>query len=134
MSAPAPTHVTEHGRIDDIESSIVPDVARRWLVCLAGAGMAALLALLRWKFAWWMPSDLDHLWHAARAMLAGTNPYDVVGPGKAFDWEWSVFYPLPALLIVAPLTLLPVEAARFVFAVVAGGALGFALGPRWKTH
>src|SRR5687768_15801799 len=46
------------------------------------------------------PSDLDQLLHAANALREGQNPYEVVGPGRAFEWAWPVFYPLPAILIV----------------------------------
>jgi hypothetical protein len=105
----------------------------RWQVALVGGLVAGTIALLRWKYAAWMPSDLDHLWHAARAVLAGANPYDAVGPGRAFDWDWGVFYPLPAILLVMPFTVLPVEAARFAFGVLAGTTLGFAMGTRWRT-
>ena len=105
----------------------------RWQVAIAGGLVAGVIALLRWRYAGWMTSDLDHLWHAARAVLAGANPYDAVGPGRAFDWEWGVFYPLPAILLVTPLTVLPVAAARFIFSVLAGATLGFAIGTRWRT-
>ena len=109
------------------------DSRERWLVALAAAAFAALLAALRWRYHPVFPSDLDHLWHAARAVASGGNPYDVVGPGKAFEWEWGVFYPLPAILLVTPFTALPVAAARFVFSVLAGATLGFAMGARWRT-
>jgi hypothetical protein len=105
----------------------------RWQVALLGGLVAGIIALFRWRYAAWMPSDLDHLWHAARAVFAGANPYEAAGPGRAFEWEWGVFYPLPAILLVMPLTVLPVEAARFVFSVLSATTLGFAMGPRWRT-
>ena len=109
------------------------DSRERWFVALAAGLFTAVIAALRWRYHPVFPSDLDHLWHAARAVLSGGNPYDVAGPGKAFEWEWGVFYPLPAILLVTPLTALPVAAARFVFSVVAGATLGFAMGARWRT-
>ena len=109
------------------------DSRERWFVALAAAVLTAVIAGLRWKYHPVFPSDLDHLWHAARAVVSGGNPYDVVGPGKAFEWEWGVFYPLPAIILVAPLTIVPVAAARFVFSVLAGTTLGFAMGTRWRT-
>jgi hypothetical protein len=108
-------------------------VDRRWQAAIIGAVAAGLLASLRWKYAAWMPSDLDHLWYAARAILSGGNPYDAVGPGKSFDWEWGVFYPLPAILLVLPFTVVPVVVARLAFSVLAGAALGFAMGSRWRS-
>jgi len=109
------------------------DSRERWLVALATALFTAVLAALRWRYHPVFPSDLDHLWHAARAVLHGTNPYDAAGPGKAFEWEYGVYYPLPAILLVTPLTILPVAAARFVFSVLAGATLGFAMGARWRV-
>ena len=109
------------------------DSRERWFVALAAGLFTAVIAALRWSYHPVFPSDLDHLWHAASAVLSGGNPYDVAGPGKAFEWEWGVFYPLPAILLVMPLTALPVAAARFVFGVVAGATLGFAMGARWRT-
>jgi hypothetical protein len=72
-------------------------------------------------------SDFDQSWGGAAAILHGQNPYDVVGPGKQYPWSWPLYYPLPALLIVAPLGLLPVLAARVVFAGLSGGLLAFAI-------
>ena len=34
-----------------------------------------------------MPRDFDQVWFAARALLAGQNPYHLVGPGRTFPWE-----------------------------------------------
>ena len=109
------------------------DSRERWLVALGAAGFTAAVAAFRWYYLPLFPSDLDQLWHAARTMLDGGNPYAVVGPGKEFEWEWGVFYPLPAILLVSPLTILPVAAARFAFSVLAAATLGFAMGSRWRT-
>jgi len=61
-------------------------------------------------------SDFDQVWGGASAMLHGQNPYLVVGPGKQYPWSWPLYYPLPAIVLAAPLGLLPVLAARVVFA------------------
>src|SRR5215210_845205 len=37
--------------------------------------------------------DIDHLWHAARTALVGQNPYEAIGPARAFDWPWLLYYP-----------------------------------------
>jgi hypothetical protein len=104
----------------------------RWRFALAAALFTALLVLPRLRIAPSFPSDLDQIWFAARALVAGKNPYEAVGPGRVFAWEWAVFYPLPAILLVAPFTILPVTAARFVFSIVAGATLGYAMGTRWR--
>ena len=80
------------------------------------------------------PTDFDQLWHAARALLAGNDPYTAVGPGRAFRWDWPLYYPLPAVLLATPFAILPVLVARVAFSAVAAAALGWALGPRVRTH
>lgn len=127
------TGITTAARV--IDSPDAPGSAYniRWRVALVGGLVAGVIALLRWKYSAVIESDLDHLWHAARAVLSGTNPYEAVGPGKAFEWQWGVLYPLPAILLVTPLTVIPVVAARMAFSIVAGATLGFAMGPRWRT-
>jgi len=72
-------------------------------------------------------SDFDQAWGGASALLHGQNPYDVVGPGKQYPWSWPLYYPLPALLIVAPLGLMPVLAARVVFAGLSGALVAFGI-------
>jgi hypothetical protein len=108
------------------------DLRERLLVAFAAALFSAVLAAFRWKYHAAFPSDLDHLWHAAQALVSGGNPYEVAGPGKSFEWEWGVFYPLPAILLVVPFTALPAAAARFALSVLAGATLGFAMGTRWR--
>lgn len=72
------------------------------------------------------PRDFDQVWFGARALWTGRNPYDLVGPGRAFDWPWPLYYPATALLIVSPLALLPVDIARVIF--VGGSATLLAYG------
>jgi hypothetical protein len=70
-------------------------------------------------------SDFDQVWAGARTLWEGGDPYEVVGPRGTFQWRWPLYYPLPALLIVAPLGLLPVVAARAVFAGVSAALLAW---------
>lgn len=106
----------------------------RWIASLVVALVAAAYAAARavHEPAW--PTDFDQLWHAARALAAGGEPYGVVGPGRPFQWDWPLYYPLPAVVLSLPFTLLPVAAARVAFSAVAGAVLGFALGRRLRTH
>lgn len=105
----------------------------RWLTALAFAVLAVLYAGARIGQQPAHPTDFDQLWHAARALLAGRDPYTVVGPGKEFEWTWPLYYPLPAVLLATPFTFLPVAIARVVFTGLTAGALGYALGPRSKA-
>lgn len=83
---------------------------RRSLLALAGVLWTG--AVVIWALRNMDGSDY-HAYHAAaQAMLAGGEPWATGG----------YLYPLPFLLLVAPLTVLPLEAASFVW-VLAQGAL-----------
>jgi hypothetical protein len=93
--------------------------------------LALLLSLARTLNEPARPTDLDQWYHAARAMLAGKNPYDVVGPAREFDWGWPLHYPLSTVLLTMPLTLFSAPVARVCFSTIGGSILGWALG---KDH
>ncbi|MBC7789038.1 MAG: hypothetical protein H7Z74_03745 [Anaerolineae bacterium] len=71
--------------------------------------------------------DFDQFWYGAYALREGINPYSVIGPGKAFDWPWPLYFPLPATLIALPFSFLPVIAARAAFFGGSSALLAFAL-------
>jgi hypothetical protein len=75
-------------------------------------------------------SDFDQLWYAARVTWHGRNPYDEIGPGRAFAWEWPLVYPLPTVVAFLPFAVLPLLAARVLFASLSAGVLTFALSGR----
>ncbi|HEU4564001.1 MAG TPA: hypothetical protein VFS05_05115, partial [Gemmatimonadaceae bacterium] len=87
--------------------------ARSAMALAIGALAAGLSLALAAKQGY--RSDFDQLWGAARALLAGADPYAVVGPGRAVDWPFPLYYPLPAVLLAAPLALLPLSIARALF-------------------
>jgi hypothetical protein len=87
-------------------------------------GLAAgLLCWLTFRLAPGTASDLDQSLIAARALLAGENPYVVAGRGSFF---YPLIYPLPAVLLITPLAPLPLEIARAVFAGVSAAVFTFA--------
>jgi hypothetical protein len=71
--------------------------------------------------------DYFFVWSAARSMLGGGNPYDVIAVGPENPANDVLLYPLPALLIVAPLAWLPLPASGGVFLGLSSGLLAFAL-------
>jgi len=75
--------------------------------------------------------DFDPLWFASRAMLHGQDPYPLVGPNAAFKWPWGLTYPLPALILLSPLAILPIEIARALFVGLSVGALAYTVA-RWR--
>ena len=72
-------------------------------------------------------SDLDAIWTAARALRMGHDPYAAI---QSPPWPWNLQYPLPAVLVVLPLSLLPLPLARAVFMGLSAGVLAFGLTRR----
>jgi hypothetical protein len=93
---------------------------RRWRVLLAlSAGMLSGVRALLWVTGETKSRDFDQVWHAARTLFEGRNPYAEIGPGLAFDWPAYFFYPLNAPLLAAPLALLSRPVASVLFAAIA---------------
>jgi len=93
-------------------------------------GIALAAAVYVWAYARAntdFVSDFDQLWAAARALWAGQDPYQVVGPRGSFLWKWPLYYPLPAVVLVAPIGLVPVVVARIIFAGLSAGLFAFAI-------
>jgi len=110
-----------------------PSVSRR----IAVAAAIGVLAGAYWFYASWANptgvSDFDQLWAGARAMVAGTNPYQVVranAPGPVGPFEYNLYYPLPALIVVTPLAMLPIVESRALFCALSFGLLAFLLTRR----
>ena len=59
-------------------------------------------------------------------MLAGTDPYALVGPGRALAQKAPNYYPATAMIAVLPLAWLELELARAVFFGLSAGVLAFA--------
>lgn len=72
--------------------------------------------------------DVDQFWHAGRALLAGDDPYAVIGPDGPARFPWRFYYPLSAAVLLAPLGLLPLHLARIAFIGVVAAIFGYALG------
>jgi hypothetical protein len=89
-----------------------------------GIGLLAVaLSELTAAIAWPGFSDFVDPWLGARALLHGDNPYAVVWaahPGV------PLYYPLPGLLLIAPLAILPRIHAEAIFTGLGVGALAYA--------
>jgi hypothetical protein len=72
-------------------------------------------------------SDFNQLWYGARALLGGGNPYAAVGPGRTFDWPFPLFYPLPAVLVAVPFTVVNAAAASMIFSGITAGVFAWVL-------
>lgn len=72
-------------------------------------------------------SDFGHVWFAARSLLHGIDPYPLIGPGKAFNWDWPLYYPATSMAAVLPLGLLPELVATLTFVWISAGLMTYAL-------
>ena len=100
---------------------------------LARLGVALFAAAACGGYRWFVSTaqysgnDFAAVWAGARAIVAGQNPYDVVGPGRAFQSHWPLAYPGPALLLGLPFAPLPEMVAAALFAALGAGLFAYAL-------
>ncbi|HEU6450450.1 MAG TPA: hypothetical protein VFT57_03455, partial [Gemmatimonadaceae bacterium] len=104
--------------------SVAPSHRKRILVALA-IGLASALFT---AFAFARPdasTDFEFWWRGARTLIAGGNPY-LMAPSTP-DWPLPdpLFYPLPALLLTAPLAELSLPSAGAIFMGISGGLLAW---------
>src|SRR6476619_7094140 len=90
-------------------------------------GLLAALVTIQKNLREPTPRDFEQVWFAARAILAGADPYAQIGPGLAFNWPFPLVYPLPAAVIATPLAPLSAQVATALFSALAGAAFAWAL-------
>lgn len=100
-----------------------PTVAQRAVVALIIGLAAAAMHYIRPGPSG--PSDFTALWHGAKLLLAGNDPYSMIGPGKTINLPSPLYYPAPALVAVVPLTMLPQEVASAAFVFLSSALLAF---------
>ena len=89
--------------------------------------MAVLLCYGNTLTPWGRPGDFGQNWFGARSLLAGQNPYALVGPGLAYEWPWPLFYPATSFIVAMPFAVLPQLPAVLAFVFVSCGLLAFAV-------
>ena len=90
-----------------------------WLV----AGWAMLTVWKAQLIGW--TTDWHVFWTAGHAVVTGNDPYAAV---LALESGYPLFYPGPALLLLAPFGLLSSKAAWLAWAAVTGALFGLAAG------
>lgn len=93
------------------------------LGCAAAAYTAVLVPAL-WPG---LRPDFGIVWFGARAFFAGRNPYELVGPGREYEWDYLLLYPLTSMIAIAPLAQFPAHLANTIFAGVGAGLLAWVL-------
>lgn len=71
--------------------------------------------------------DFSYPWRAARALLAGQNPYEVIRAVGEYPFNAEFFYPLPAALVAVPFSQLRPEIAGALFIGISSALLGWAI-------
>ena len=71
--------------------------------------------------------DFSYPWRAARALLAGQNPYEVIRAVGEYPFNAGLLYPLPAALVAAPFSQLRPEIAGALFVGLSSALLGWAI-------
>ena len=113
--------------LPDDRHTAKPSLPTRFVVALAVAFVSvAILAFDSVAKPDAVP-DFDHVWFAARAMLEGRDPYELIGPGREYNWPWLLYYPLTAPTSILPLALLPLTIARALYVAIPVGLLAFLL-------
>jgi len=97
-------------------------------LCVAAVAMAGLAwqAHLRGHGR----TDFGMIWFGARAMLAGANPYELVGPGLPFDWVYPLLYPGTALVAGIPFAWLSERDASVAFVGVSSFLFSYGITRR----
>jgi hypothetical protein len=114
---------TPGDEVTSVESPAAPPSRRdRAVVACLVAAVAVTLAPLTDA-----GGDFSQLWAGANALLGGNDPYAAVGPGRTLPWPWPLYYPVPALLIAIPFTVLPIAVARVVWVGALSGIFAFAV-------
>ncbi len=102
-------------------------ISLRLRVALGVAGVAAILVVFGALHFPDFISDFDQIWFAARAVLHGRDPYQLIGPGKEFNVGFPLYYPLMAPIVALPFGMLPLIAARAAWVFTTCGLLAFLL-------
>src|SRR4029079_9971872 len=107
------------------------------IALLIGVASVAFLTFYRANPRSQHRPDVDHLHAAAQFVLHGRDPYPLIGPtDREYRNSWPLYYPMPAVLAVAPLAPLPVDVARGVFVFIVSALFGYAVavsgGTPWR--
>lgn len=107
-----------------------PRLVPRLAVALALGLSFALYSHLYWPDPRPQPSDFAQLWFAAQTLLQGENPYDAIGPGRAFHYQFPLLYPLTAPIVAMPFAVMPLRLAEALFVGLGAALLAWAMTRR----
>jgi hypothetical protein len=103
---------------------------KRIVVCIAISIVSGLVAnhkITSTALVAGSAGDFTYYWLAAKAVLAGQSPYEVVHAGGTYHLKEGFLYPLPAALIVIPFTLLSPVGGAVLFVTLTTALLAWCL-------
>ena len=109
-----------------------PPPSVRWrarAAALAGVVAAGFVYALYARQTRSVISDWDPTWAGTQALLQGRSPYAAI---QVPPWPNYLLYPLPALLLTAPFTFIPLAVARGLFAGIGPAAFTFVITSRGR--
>jgi hypothetical protein len=74
-----------------------------------------------------LAKDFSYPWRAARALLDGLDPYQVINATGPYPFNAGFFYPLPAALLSVPVAPLRPEIAGAIFVGLSSALLAWAM-------
>lgn len=81
-----------------------------------------------------LAKDFTWPWRAARVLLEGHDPYQVIQATGAYPFNTGLFYPLPAGLLAIPFAPLPPALAGTLFVVISAALLAWGLTAKAPHH
>jgi hypothetical protein len=102
----------------------------RLIVAVSFATLAAAILLREYRQQPDFKSDFGIVWFAAKSMLAGSDPYQLVGPGKTFELGTPLLYPGTAFVPVIPFTFVPEKTASLAFVFLSTFLLAYGITAR----
>jgi hypothetical protein len=99
---------------------------RLFTAALVGLGVGAMAWIAMNMGPQYAARDFTYPWRAARALLAGHNPYEVIVPAQHYPYESRFPYPLPAAVAVLPFAGLAAVPAAALFTGLSSGLLAWA--------
>jgi hypothetical protein len=109
-------------------TSARPSTQARLIVAVAIAVVAALLVLAHSRrHPTLLALDFTWHWRAARAILAGQNPYLVIKDTGPYPFSSGYYYPLPAAIVALPVAWMSAAMAHVTSVAVWTFLLAFAL-------
>ncbi len=119
---------------ETLASDALPDRLPLGLRCVLATALGSWGAFITYfSFAvapQHLAKDFSWPWRAARVLLEGHNPYDVIQATGPYPFNVGLFYPLPAAVAVLPFARLSPVLAGTLFIFVSATLLAFGLTSR----